>query len=122
LFALARLQPGLFEVFIEEKSLSLVLDGDVGVEVEADRMILKQALVNIIHNAVNYSPDGETVVVRVLNRDAHQVTVEIEDHGPGIPRAGECHWPGMHVSGHVAILSRPSGKRFPTSVKVSREG
>ena len=74
-----------FEVLIEEKSLRLVLDGDERVEVEADPLILKQALVNIIENAVKYSPDGETVVVRILNQDASQVTVEVEDHGPGIP-------------------------------------
>jgi signal transduction histidine kinase len=83
--AVAREAASLLEVLIEEKSLRLVLDGDEHVEAEADRLILKQALVNIIHNAVNYSPAGEAVVVRVLNRDACQVTVEVEDHGPGIP-------------------------------------
>ena len=83
--AVAREAASLLEVLIEEKSLRLVLEGDEHVEAEADRLILKQALVNIIHNAVNYSPAGEAVVVRVLNRDACQVTVEVEDHGPGIP-------------------------------------
>jgi signal transduction histidine kinase len=83
--AVARESASRFEVLIEEKSLRLVLDGDELVEVEADPLILKQALVNIIENAVKYSPDGETVVVRVLNQDASQVTVEVEDHGPGIP-------------------------------------
>jgi signal transduction histidine kinase len=62
----------------------LVLDGDERVEVEADPLILEQALVNIVHNAVTYSPKGETVVVRV-RRDASQVSVEVEDHGLGIP-------------------------------------
>ena len=83
--AVARESASRFEVLIEEKSLRLVLDGDGLVEVAADPLILKQALVNIIENAVKYSPDGETVVVRVLNQDASQVTVEVEDHGPGIP-------------------------------------
>jgi heavy metal sensor kinase len=82
--AVAREAASLLEVLIEEKSLRLVLDGDESVEVEADRLILKQALVNIIHNAVNYSPAAETVVVRVLNH-ASQVTVEVEDRGRGIP-------------------------------------
>jgi heavy metal sensor kinase len=82
---LTREAASLFDVLIEEKSLRLVLDGDERVEVEADRVILKQALVNIIHNAVKYSPAGGIIVVRVLNRDASEVTVEIEDVGPGIP-------------------------------------
>jgi len=82
--ALAREAASLLEVLIEEKSLRLVFDGEERVEVEADRSILKQALVNIINNAVNYSPAGETVAVRVLIRDASEVMVEVEDHGPGI--------------------------------------
>ena len=81
----AREAANLFGVLIEEKSLRLVLEGDEHVEVEAYRVILKEALVNIIHNAVNYSPAEDAIVVRVLNRDATQVTVEVEDQGPGIP-------------------------------------
>jgi heavy metal sensor kinase len=83
--AVAREAASLYEVLVEEKSLKLVLDGDERAEAEADRLLLKRALVNILHNAVKYSPDGETIVVRVLNRDAAHVTVEVEDHGPGIP-------------------------------------
>ena len=81
----AREAANLFGVLIEEKSLRLVLEGDERVELEAYRVILKEAFANIIHNAVNYSPAEDAIVVRVLNRDASQVTVEVEDQGPGIP-------------------------------------
>jgi heavy metal sensor kinase len=83
--AVAREAAGLFEVLMEENSLRLVLEGDEEAEVSGDCLFLRQALVNIIHNAVKFSPAGETVSVRVRNGDGSQVTVEIQDHGPGIP-------------------------------------
>jgi heavy metal sensor kinase len=84
--AIAREAAGLFDVLIEEKSLSFVFEGDEHAEVEADRMVLTQALANVIHNAVKYSPVGETVSVRIRSGDPDRVTVEIQDRGPGIPR------------------------------------
>lgn len=81
---LAREAAALFEVLIEEKSLSFVLTGDESAEVQGDRLFLRQALVNVLHNAVKYSPVGGTIFVRV-QRSANEVAVEIEDSGPGVP-------------------------------------
>jgi heavy metal sensor kinase len=83
--ALAREAAGLFEILIEEKSLRLVLEGDEHAQVEGDRLFLRQALVNILHNAVKYSPVEGTISVRVQHGDSNEVTVEIQDRGPGIP-------------------------------------
>jgi heavy metal sensor kinase len=107
--ALTREVASLLQVLIEEKSLRLILDGDERVEVEADRLILRQALVNIIHNAVNYSPAGKTVVVRVLNRGGSQVTVEVEDDGPGIPPDDQVRVFERFYRGSRARQDRPSG-------------
>ena len=83
--ALAREALGLFEILAEEKSQRLILEGDEHAQVEVDCIFLRQAFVNIIHNAVKYSPVGETISLRVQNGDANQVVVEIQDKGPGIP-------------------------------------
>ena len=107
--AVAREAASLFEVLIEEKSLKLVLDGDECAEAVADRLILKRALVNIIHNAVNYSRSGETVVVRVLTRDDAHVTVEVEDHGPGIPPDDQVKVFERFYRGSRAREGNPSG-------------
>jgi len=61
------------------------LDGDETAQVEGDRIFLRQALVNIIHNAVKYSPVGETIAVHVRRDGANRIVVEIQDRGPGIP-------------------------------------
>ena len=39
----------------------------------------------MIHNAIKYSPVGETILVRVRTTASQLVVVEIQDHGPGIP-------------------------------------
>src|SRR5580704_17837759 len=74
----------LLEVLAEEKKQSLEIEGDNSLTVIGDRLILRQALVAIIHNAVKYSPSQGNIHVRVgaENGDA---LIEIRDSGPGIP-------------------------------------
>jgi len=83
--ALARETAGLFEILMEEKALRFAAEGDESAEVEGDPIVLRQALVNIIHNAVKYSPEGGAISVRVNNGDGNRVVIEIQDHGLGIP-------------------------------------
>lgn len=82
--ALAREAAGLFEILMEEKSQRLIVAGDEHAQVKADCLFIRQALVNIFHNAVKYSPVGEAILVNVRNGDG-RVVVEIQDNGPGIP-------------------------------------
>ena len=58
---LVREAAGLFEVLIEEKGQQITVDGDESVSLTGDRVFLRQALVNIIHNAVKYSPVGGAI-------------------------------------------------------------
>ena len=49
---------------------------------------LGQVIVNLLHNAVKFSPDGGEVVVAV-RATASEVIVSVADHGVGIPRAAQ---------------------------------
>jgi len=49
-------------------------------------LLLREALVNLIDNAIRYAGRGATVTVRVRARGA-LVHVEVEDNGPGVPEA-----------------------------------
>ena len=82
---LARGAATLFEILTEEKSQTLEVAGEETAAVDGDPIFLRQALVNIIHNAVKYSPIGETISVVVGRSDENRVVVEIKDKGPGIP-------------------------------------
>lgn len=58
----------------------------VDAEVAGDAMLLREALANLIHNALEYSPPGAHVTVKTLHREGRAV-LEVEDDGPGIPAA-----------------------------------
>jgi len=74
----------LLGVLAEEKSQSLRIEGDERAIVEGDRLILRQAFVNFLHNAVKFSPIGGTILLRARVENS-KVIVTIEDSGPGIP-------------------------------------
>jgi signal transduction histidine kinase len=52
--------------------------------VSADRLILRQALINLLDNAIKYSPPGATIAIRTRMRHPREIVVEVVDHGPGI--------------------------------------
>ncbi len=56
--------------------------------VRGDEARLGQVLVNLLHNAVKFSPDGGAVTVRVRPA-ADEVVTSVEDHGLGIPKAAQ---------------------------------
>jgi heavy metal sensor kinase len=74
----------LLEPLAEEKEQRLLLSGDAGAIVQADAVLLRQALVNIVHNAIKYSPKGATIALEVKWEPADSVVVSVRDEGPGI--------------------------------------
>ncbi|MBI2810157.1 MAG: HAMP domain-containing histidine kinase, partial [Candidatus Melainabacteria bacterium] len=57
---------------------------DTNIEVMADEARLTQVLVNLISNAIKFSPDGSTVSVTAAQTDSGQVEVRVTDQGRGI--------------------------------------
>jgi signal transduction histidine kinase len=51
----------------------------------ADPERLRQVLTNLVTNAVRYSPAGGSIVLRVRQRGAQHIVIQVEDHGLGIP-------------------------------------
>jgi signal transduction histidine kinase len=83
LYDLSQQSCALLEVLAEEKQQSLQTTGDGSVSVMADPTILGQALVNLIHNAVKFSPEEGSVTLRIVDAGKDAI-VEIHDSGPGI--------------------------------------
>jgi signal transduction histidine kinase len=52
--------------------------------IECDRVFLRQALVNLVHNAVKHSPIGGSISVSAWKK-ADSVELQVADSGPGIP-------------------------------------
>ena len=74
-------------LFGERQGVTLRLETPAGLpSVRGDAARLGQVVVNLVHNAIKFSPDGGEVTIRTGVEDG-QVKVSIEDHGIGIPRA-----------------------------------
>lgn len=52
----------------------------------ADPLLLEQSLVNLLDNAIKYSPEGSQITVRA-RPSSDKIVVSVEDEGPGIPEA-----------------------------------
>jgi len=86
LLTLAHEARSLVEVLAEEKQQRIAVDGDdPDLRVSADRLILRQAIVNLLDNAIKYSPVERRIVIRVRRGGDSQVFLEVIDQGPGIP-------------------------------------
>jgi heavy metal sensor kinase len=68
----------------DEKQVTLTLQVQGSVEVEGDRIRLKQVVVNLLDNAIKYTPAGGRVTVGV-NVSDRRAQLEVSDTGPGIP-------------------------------------
>ncbi len=49
-----------------------------------DAKLIIQVLINLVDNAVKYTPPGSDICIRISKEDHHAV-VEVADNGPGIP-------------------------------------
>ena len=58
--------------------------GELSFEGYWDTQLLRRVLVNLLTNALRFSPPGELVQMSVESDD-HQVLVSIRDKGPGVP-------------------------------------
>jgi two-component system, OmpR family, phosphate regulon sensor histidine kinase PhoR len=74
----------------------------------ADADALRNALWNLLDNAVKYSPNGGAIGVRVEQRDK-RLPVEVTDHGLGIAWAEQRDVFKKFVRGSVALRERIKG-------------
>lgn len=73
------------EIFNSIKTHQLILEGDPDILVEADKFRIEQVLINLISNAIKYSPKADKVIAEIL-REGDFVKVSIIDFGIGIPK------------------------------------
>ncbi|MCM0020553.1 MAG: PAS domain S-box protein [Tagaea sp.] len=63
---------------------SLEIDASVGLKVEADPLLVKQAVLNLVSNAVKYTPPGGTIRVGGARRADGAIVVSVADDGLGM--------------------------------------
>jgi signal transduction histidine kinase len=74
----------LYEDAADEAGVAFSVDAPSDILVGADRDRLRQAIANLVDNAIKYTPRGGRVDVRV-ERAPNAVEIRVGDTGPGIP-------------------------------------
>jgi heavy metal sensor kinase len=73
------------EVLAEEKEQSVTVESHGPSQCVGDRMVLRQALLNLVDNAIKYSPIGGRILVKVSTSAEGMAVLDVSDTGPGIP-------------------------------------
>lgn len=111
----------------------LMLENQVEVQIVGDRERLGQVLINLLTNAVKYSPHANRVIIRIFN-DEEQAWVSVQDFGIGIqdteyekiferfyqaPAPLEQTYPGLGMGLYISneIVTRHSGRIWVESRK-----
>jgi len=72
----------------EQRTVQVDVPGEVNVM--ADTMRLRQVLLNLMSNALKYSPPGSGIEISSVIDDGH-VTIRVRDHGLGVPVEDQVH-------------------------------
>lgn len=73
----------------KEHEISVELPDDL-LMAEMDVRLIVQVIINIVNNAVKYTPPGSHIVLRAEKKEQMAV-IRISDDGPGIPDEGKAH-------------------------------
>jgi heavy metal sensor kinase len=72
-------------ILAEERNQTVSLEVDDGIVARVDRLVLREALTNVLDNAIKYGPAGSTIAIRVKRTGDDGVLIAVADQGPGIP-------------------------------------
>jgi heavy metal sensor kinase len=89
---LVRESVSIVSVLAEEKRQAIVVAGDDTITVAADQGFLRMALINLLDNAVKYSPPGGAIgiswaLVPHEKTRPPMIEIKVRDQGPGVPES-----------------------------------
>jgi heavy metal sensor kinase len=85
LLSVAEEAASTLEVLAEEKRQTIDVEGDRDLVVSADRLILRHAIINLLDNAIKYSPAESSILLRVHPGQGNTAILDVIDQGTGIP-------------------------------------
>jgi heavy metal sensor kinase len=81
---LTREVAGSLAVLAEERNQTISVNAAQEVIVPVDRLVVREAITNVLDNAIKYGTEGSTITIHV-DRDGEHAVVAVADEGPGIP-------------------------------------
>jgi len=90
---------------LTNKSLLIDYRGDSSLKVNGDAFLLKQAIENLLRNAIDFSLEGSIIIIAFATHD-NVCEISVIDEGEGIP-----DFATPHIFERFYSLPRPSGKK-----------
>lgn len=81
----------------------IVADCEELVLTRMDVRLIIQVLVNLIDNAIKYTPSGSVICIRGIKKDG-KAQISVEDNGPGIPEEMKPHIFEMFYTGKTTVM------------------
>lgn len=81
------------------------------VQMLVDRELMLRIIINIVTNALKYSPTGSNIYMRALS-DKNEVAIQIQDEGPGIPK----EWAEKVFSKFAQVDAQKSGAKIGSGI------
>lgn len=82
--SLVRETVAMLEPLAEEKEQAIVIEDKQDGIIRADPVLIRQALVNVLHNAIKYSPAETQIIFRLHSDNPETIRLSVSDSGPGI--------------------------------------
>ncbi len=68
----------------KKKNISIKKDSVKNLEIYCNEGLLRQAIINLVVNAINYSPDDSKIEISVSEKK-YEIIIKVKDYGIGIP-------------------------------------
>lgn len=72
-------------ILADEKSIAIKTKMPESEYVELHESSVRQALMNVLHNAIKFTPENGVVEIRMDEMNSDHVFIDVMDSGPGIP-------------------------------------
>ncbi|MBF0409717.1 MAG: PAS domain-containing sensor histidine kinase [Candidatus Riflebacteria bacterium] len=77
------------KAYYQKHNVCCIVDNSLAREYLLDQDLLRQVLVNLINNAVKYSPESDKVDFKV-GLEGNSIVFEVTDYGIGVPKSEAC--------------------------------
>ncbi len=98
-----------------EEGVSIAIEAPGQLSLEADRMLLRRALVNLVTNAIRHTPNGGKITLRGAEADG-AIVIQVQDTGEGIPPADLSKVFDRHFRGATLRSGTPTGAGLGLSI------
>jgi two-component system sensor histidine kinase CreC len=113
LAGLLRQSADAFQPRMQANGVALEIRTTGHIMLDGDAFLLRQALENLLDNALQFSPCGSVINVS-LTQSGHNIRLEVRDHGPGVP-----DYALAQVFERFFSLPRPSNGKKSTGLGLS---